>query len=567
MKNILLRYLNLRKIKNYAFDHKIISFVFLLILIFCAYKIYGYFTDTSGQARYVIEAVQTGTIISTVTGSGQVSASSQVEVQAKASGDIVYIGVKSGQTVKAGTLLAQIDSRSAALDLENVRIALAKLTEPADKLDLLQAQNALKDAEEAKTKAYADSLNSIDETFVHLLGIMTGLDLLLKDSQISSPYFSHTALFNRRDDLIFALAYREAAIKSYDKARTAYDANLKVQQEINRGSADDSIKNLTVQTYQTAKLAAQALKDANTAVSYVVDQTESQYRTNEMTTDLDDLSTWISQMTADVASLNSLSATLGSVDRTIADKTEALNDLVNGPDTLDVQAQELAVRQKELSYSNYFVRAPFDGVVAKVNVDKADTVGSGSTVAIIITNKKIAAITLNEVDAVRVKAGQKVTLTFDAVPDLNITGEVSEVDLVGTIDQGVVNYEVKIAFDTQDSRIKSGMSANASIVTDLKPDVLIVPNAAIKIQNNSHYVETVDKKISTTSQGVTLSAASIKKPVEIGVADDLNTEIISGLQEGEKIITRTINGNSSAKTTSQTPSLFGGSGRSGGIPR
>ena len=98
----------------------------------------------------------------------------------------------------------------------------------------------------------------------------------------------------------------------------------------------------------------------------------------------------------------------------------------------------------------------------------------------LITKQKIAEISLNEVDAAKVKVGQKVTLTFDAIDGLSITGEVSEIDALGTVSQGVVTYGVKIAFDTQDERVKSGMSVSAAIITDVKQNVLLVPNAAVK---------------------------------------------------------------------------------------
>ena len=94
----------------------------------------------------------------------------------------------------------------------------------------------------------------------------------------------------------------------------------------------------------------------------------------------------------------------------------------------------------------------------------------------------------------KVKVGQKVTLTFDAIEDLSITGEVAEIDTLGTVSQGVVNYAVKIVFDTQDERVKSGMSVSAAIITDVKQDVLLVPNAAVK-SNDEQYVEVLENNI------------------------------------------------------------------------
>jgi hypothetical protein len=112
---------------------------------------------------------------------------------------------------------------------------------------------------------------------------------------------------------------------------------------------------------------------------------------------------------------------------------------------------------------------------------------------------------------------------------------------------------VKIVFDTQDDRVKSGMSASANIITDTQQNILTVPNSAVKIKNGNHYVLVLNQKQDLTDptaiQGFTSAVAPTQKTVEIGVADDTNTQITSGLSEGDQVVTRTI---TSAKTTTST---------------
>jgi multidrug efflux pump subunit AcrA (membrane-fusion protein) len=177
---------------------------------------------------------------------------------------------------------------------------------------------------------------------------------------------------------------------------------------------------------------------------------------------------------------------------------------------------------------------------------------------------QMAEISLNEVDVAKVAIGQKVTLTFDAIEGLSLTGVVSEIDTIGTVTQGVVTYNVKIAFDTQDERVKGGMSVNASIITNVKADTLVVPNSAVKTQGTGHYVEIFDPPIATTSgnQGTVSKVAPHKVQVEIGLANDTSTEITSGLKEGEQVVTKTTT-TTAVKTAA--PSLIGG-GSSRRIP-
>ena len=164
-----------------------------------------------------------------------------------------------------------------------------------------------------------------------------------------------------------------------------------------------------------------------------------------------------------------------------------------------------------------------------------------------------ANISLNEVDVAKVKVGQRVTLTFDAVEDLEITGEVAEVDAIGAVSQGVVSYNVKIVFDIQDNRIKPGMSVSAAIVLSSKPDVLLAPNGAIKTQNNLTYVEAL------------VNGAPERRTVTVGSSNDTQTEILTGLTEGEAVITQTIISGASAAVSTQSatagrtgaPGMFG----------
>ena len=114
--------------------HKITSTVVILVIVVGSYWGYQKLTSTTGETRYVVSTVQKGTIIASITGSGQVSTSNQVDLKPKASGDVIYVGVSSGQTVSAGTLIAQLDARDAQktvrdaeVNLESAKLSLQKI--------------------------------------------------------------------------------------------------------------------------------------------------------------------------------------------------------------------------------------------------------------------------------------------------------------------------------------------------------------------------------------------------------------------------------------------------------
>jgi multidrug efflux pump subunit AcrA (membrane-fusion protein) len=105
------------------------------------------------------------------------------------------------------------------------------------------------------------------------------------------------------------------------------------------------------------------------------------------------------------------------------------------------------------------------------------------------------------------------------------------------------------------------MSVSAAIITDVKSDVLLVPNSAVKSQNGSSYVEVFTSPLPLAESGIIGSPSSTppnRVNVEVGLSNDSQTEIISGIKEGDGVVSRTILPNSNSTTT--TPSLFGGGG-------
>ena len=101
-------------------------------------------------------------------------------------------------------------------------------------------------------------------------------------------------------------------------------------------------------------------------------------------------------------------------------------------------------------------------------------------------------MTYTETDAAGIAPGQKVRLTFDAVPDLELTGSVLSVSPTATAISGVISYYVTVVLPKGDPRLKSGMTAQAEVLTKEIPGVLAVPSAAVHTQNGTSVVTVLD---------------------------------------------------------------------------
>lgn len=279
--------------------------------------------------------------------------------------------------------------------------------------------------------------------------------------------------------------------------------------------------------------------------------------------------------------------------------------------TLTRQAQQVSYEQAvaklddaRLKLQDYYIRAPFDGIVTGLDVSAGDSVSRTDILASVITREMYAKVTLNEVDAANVRIGQPVDLTFSALNAHSVTGTVAKVDTIGTVQQNVVSYDVEVSFDSNIENLKPGMSVDVEIVTAQKKGVLTVPNEAVKSDDEGQYVlaakttnespgassevgasqkrRTRESRIGSdaANQGdrrldVAESGADVsdfrKIRVETGISNEIVTEIRSGLQEGDTIVTSvasTANSTSAAAKASQSNSRggsslfpFGGSGR------
>ncbi len=599
----------------------------------------GYFgcqglSQDDNATRYVTAAVEKGTLIVSLSGSGQVSASDQVDIKPKVSGDVVYVGVKNGQEVKAGTLLVQIDSRKAQkavndaeTSLETAKLELEELLQPADTYSLMQAENALTQAKDNLTKlkftqeskhqdaldtiekaeynlekAYEDAFNTVTDAFLDLPTIISGLrDILysyeISESQISlSQNWNKSVLINtilsaNYDDRDKLEKFIDSAESDYRTAREKYDENFENYKDASRYSDKDVIEALLEETLETTRAIAEAVKSGTNMLDYWVDyRSRKDLRIfSKITEYQSDLKSYTAKTNTHLLSLLSVQRTiedneeaklnaerdliemnqnnpldLAAAERTVEEKEEALGKLKADPDELDVRARKITIQQKEdalidaqQSLADHYIRAPFNGIIANLNIIKGESVSSNA-VATLITKQKIAEITLNEIDIAKVKVGQKVNITFDAVEDLNITGEVVEIDTLGAVTQGVVTYGVKIAFDTQDERVKPGMTLSTNIITEAKQDVLMVQSSAIKQQGDVSYVQLADNSTTESNPAAAnISSAIIPtsnlrtQQVQLGLSNDTMTEILDGLEEGNIVVTQTITSNSTSNQSQQ----------------
>jgi len=581
----------------------------LLLLILGFYFSQKALTNKKNETRYVTATVEKGTLVVSISGSGQITALDQVDVKPKTSGYITALYLNKDEEVKAGQVLVVLDFESAKravsdaeIALESAQIKLEELVSPPNELDLLRAQNALAqaerdlekakrdyenietDAESTLANAYEQGYSDVSNSFFKLSSYIKDLkDVLGTEKNEKEHINSYERILGEDSPFVQRL------LDDYSQANTLYEASFTFFREVFRDDERETIYKLINDTLETAEALSRALESARHMYDIITTRSYTQYY---ISSTIDKMKPKVeSDLTGIFSIISSLQNTIDTIDETVEntpdkikdtelalksaqekleDKKLTFEELKAGTDPLDIRSQENMVAQKEAvltaakeDLADCYIRAPFDGVIAEIGkVKKGDSVSASTVLATFITKQKIAEISLNEVDAAKVKIGQKVTLTFDALPEVSISGRVFEVDTVGQATQGVVSYKVKIAFDTIVEEVKPGMSVTADIITDVKQDVLVLPNSALKSQAGTYYVELVEAPEEMKQQLLAnVSGAILPQPpkiqsVEIGLSNDLSTEIVSGLKEGDIVVTSTISPNTTQTSQIQTTQGF-----------
>ena len=202
--------------------------------------------------------------------------------------------------------------------------------------------------------------------------------------------------------------------------------------------------------------------------------------------------------------------------------------------------------QTNLGYAT--ITSPIDGTVISKSVEEGQTVAASFntpelfTIAKDLTNMQVVA-DVDEADIGDVAVGNRVAFTVDAYPDDTFEGVVKQVRLEATTTNNVVTYEVVISAPNADLKLKPGLTANVTIFTKEQPNVLSVPNKALRftptketVGKDMKIVDCKGKNKIWTLNDKTLTA----HPVNIGQSDATHTQIISGVKAGQSIVTEIV---------------------------
>jgi HlyD family secretion protein len=326
---------------------------------------------------------------------------------------------------------------------------------------------------------------------------------------------------------------------------TAAVASANIQNSITATGTIEPVTSVTVGT-QVSGIVSKLYVDYNSVVKkgQVIAELDKTNLISQLNTAKTQLATAQSQLNYQTANYNRYK-TLYQKGLVSADDYEnAQLTYKQAKEQMTSAKEEVQRAQTNLGYAT--ITSPIDGVVLSKSVEEGQTVAASFstpelfTIAQDLTNMQVVA-DVDEADIGDVKEGENVSFTVDAYPDDTFTGVVKQVRQEATTTNNVVTYEVVISAPNADLKLKPGLTANVTIFTAERKGVLAVPAKALRFTPQKETVgkmKIVDSNANAKNKVWTIEGNSIvSHKVNIGMTDGTNTQIVSGITEGAKVIT------------------------------
>lgn len=500
-------------LKNITQSKKIIGLALIIILIIAGYSLFSKRGPT-----YQFISVKRGAITESISLTGNTTPTQSVSLAFGASGIISNTYSDLGKQVHAGQILAELNTNDLVAQLHQ---AQANVSVQKAKLEGLQSGSRPEDITLAQV--------ALDNAKIDLENIKTQQATLVANAYRTLLNTGLVAVSNQSNNTASSIT---APTISGTYTGTA-EGTITINTNSGGSSGYFTTAGLVNTIGQISTTTATPLGDTGLFIQFPSDFSQNSTIVWTITIPNTQASTYVASYNAYQSALQTKTNTIASAQSAI-DAAQAQLDLKRAGSTqTDISAQQAQVAQAQASVESAIAKiqnaeiiAPISGTVTQFDA-KIGQLASPSVPLISImsdTGYEVDA-GVSEIDVGKVSVGDTVTMTLDAFSNETFTGSVFYVAPGETNNQGVISYLTKISFDSHDARIKSGLTANITIKTNSKEDVLILPQYAILQNDQGTFVKTLENGVVKQNQ------------VTLGITDqEGNVEVISGTTEGQQVI-------------------------------
>lgn len=549
-----------------AFFKKLFSqkkiYSILIFIIIVALAVYYLFLKGNGETPYEIHKVAYGNVVRDVVESGVVKSVTTLNLDFKTQGKVAEVKVKAGDKVAAGRELVVLDRQESLLQVMESEAALAVARAKLDKIlagatpedirvyetAVANAEINLKNKEQALADTISDAGTDLKQSYENALAILKNgytkaddavrnkVDQFFDNPQSSNPHLVFSSSLGKtiESERFFIENILSAWKISLDKLAISniVDADIALGKQnlsriksfldtvslaVNNLIPQNNVSQTSIDTWKAA--VATARTNVDTAWSDLIGQ-EQIIAATKITNQ--------TNINTARAAVDTASANLKTAEDQLALKKAA-------PQEADIALYKAQVRQADSilalnreRLSQTVLKSPIDGIVSKVDIEIGEMSQTGKPVISMDSLGKFQIeVDIYEEDIPYVKTGNPVDIEFIAFPDEILKGGVLSIEPAEKIVNGVVYYKVKIGFNEEKEGIKTGMTADVTIKTDFRENVLAVPRKAVYKKDGIVAVEIFN------------NGAIEERSIAVGLEGTNDFfEVISGLKEGDEVIIR-----------------------------
>lgn len=470
-----------------------------------------WYATSSHPPSFTTTAVTRGNVVSSLNEAGTVDAENNAALSFQSGGQIAHVYVAEGDTVSAGTILADLSSASLQAGVEQANAALAAAQANLDQAQAGTRPQQLAIDQSAVTSAQAtlgvdigNAYSSADDA------IHNQTDNLFTNPKSNNPIFlvtiSNTQMLNN------IVSDRVAIEGSLDQWYAEQDASSSDQTAL--VTTADSVLNQIQSYLDTLALAVNDATPNGTVTASVL----AGYKVNVATARTE---------------VDAAITTLTNAQEALTSAQNALTLAQAGSTPQQIEAQQAVVAQAQaaaaaaqVALNNASLVAPFPGTVQNLTAQVGQVVSPGVPVLSLVNNGglKIEAYA-SEADVANIAAGDAAEITLDAFgTGMQFPATVTTIDNAETQVNGTPAYLVTLHFTNPEPQVKDGMTGNVQIILAEHDNVIEVPSRLVINDNNQYFV------LIATATG------TVQEPVTIGlVGDNGMTEITSGISEGDTL--------------------------------
>ncbi|MFA5942224.1 MAG: efflux RND transporter periplasmic adaptor subunit [Candidatus Paceibacterota bacterium] len=503
----------LNRFKRLLIAHWIIASIAALILVGSLWYAFG-----RANASYQFVVVARGSLTEIVSVTGNTTPVESSSLGFGASGIVRGVYAKVGDTVYAGSVLASLDvgdlraqlaGAQATVDAEIAALHKLQAGATAEAVAVSKAQLAV--AEQSLDNSYTSVSTTLADAYAKANdAVRNQLSSFFTNAETADPQMTFSiSNFIVQNQFIQERVRASEALNVWKTTLTTLPT-------------DHAGLDLALSQAATHLGAVRSLLSTAVVVSA---ETTAAYRTDAMD--------GLTEVNTALSALNTVKQSIAAGRANVAQLRAQLNATTASATPQDIEAEQARVKQAEANVSsiaaklqNAQIVAPQNGVITQFDAKVGQVASLGTPlISLISASAYEVHAGIPETDIGKVAIGNKVSLSFDAFPGETFSGTIFYIDPAETITQGVVDYKIKISFDTADPRMKSGLTANLDVQTRQKDGVLVLPQYAILENDAGTFVQMLqDTRV-------------IDVPVTLGLQDQNgNVEITSGVAEGDQVL-------------------------------